>query len=282
MTKIVSRREIVPNVHELIVDAPDVAKKAQPGQFAIVIPDEVGERIPISIADWSIEEGTVTMYFLEVGVSTMKLARKRDGDDIDFMAPLGKPATVDKFGTVLIGGGCYGIGAIYPIVRAYKEAGNRVITVIEARDKNLFYMVDKLERYSDMMLFATTTGTLGRKGKVRTVLRDLVEDGEHIDLGYFIGCTFMMMLCALEAKELGIESLVYLNPIMVDATGMCGVCRVNVAGETKFACVDGPEFPGANIDWDDLFKRNNQYAKHQTLAYQYKHGASYMGHGGVA
>ena len=140
MTEILSIREIVPNVHELVVAAPNVAAKAQPGQFAIVIPDEVGERIPMSLADWDVNAGTVSVYFLEVGVSTMKLASKQPGEHVDFMAPLGKPATIKSFGTVFVGGGCYGVGAIYPIARALKEAGNKVTCVMEMSSHYLLYM----------------------------------------------------------------------------------------------------------------------------------------------
>lgn len=270
MNKILSIKEIVPNVHELIIDAPEVAVKAKPGQFGIVIPDEVGERVPITLADWTTEKGSVTLYFLEVGVSTMKLARKNVGDSVDFLAPLGRPSTIEHFGTVLVGGGCYGIGSIYPIVRACKEAGNRVIAVVEARNESLFYNQDRLKKYSDQLIMATSDGSSGRRGKVRSVLSELVDTGENIDMAYFAGCTFMMMISALEAKEKGIKNFVYLNTLMVDATGMCGVCRVTVGGETKFACVDGPEFPGDLVDWEGLFKRSAQYVQHQTLAYQHK------------
>lgn len=270
MNKILSIKEIVPNVHELIIEAPEVASKAKPGQFAIVIPDEVGERIPISLADWDAKKGTVTMNFLEAGVSTMKLARKKQGESIEFMAPLGRPATIERYGTVFIGGGCYGIGAIYPIAKAMKEMGNRVITAIEARSNYLFYNQEKLKKYSDKFIIATSDGSLGKKGKVKSVLSTLAENGEKIDMAYFVGCTFMMMISSLEAKSHDIKSLVYLNPLMVDATGMCGVCRVNIGGEMKFACVDGPEFPGELVDWEELFNRKKQYVPQESLAFHHK------------
>lgn len=270
MNKILSIKEIVPNVHELIIEAPEIAAKAKPGQFAIVIPDDVGERIPINIADWSIRDGTVTMYFLEVGVSTMKLARKKAGESIDFVGPLGKPATIGQYGTVFIGGGCYGIGAIYPIVKALKEAGNRVITVIEARSDYLLYNQKRLRKCSDKFIITTSDGSVGKKGKVKSMLSTLVENGEKIDMAYFVGCTFMMMISSLEANDYGIKSFVYLNPLMVDATGMCGVCRVSVGGKTKFACVDGPEFSGELVDWEELFNRKNQYTLQESLAFHHK------------
>jgi len=219
MSEIISIREIVPNVHELVLHSPEVAKKAQPGQFAVVIPDEVGERIPISLADWDDKKGTVTLYFLEVGVSTMKLARKKAGENVDFMAPLGKPSTIKKFGTVFVGGGCYGIGGIKPIVKALKEAGNRVITAIEARSEYLIYNKEELEKYSDEIFLSTSDATAGTKGKVKNIFEILTERGEKIDVAYFMGCTFMMMMSSREAAKKGVKSFVYLNPLMVDATG---------------------------------------------------------------
>lgn len=270
MAEIVSMREIVPNVHEMVVHAPEVAAKAKPGQFAVVIPDEEGERIPMSLADWDAEKGTVSIYFLEVGVSTMKLGRKKAGEEVDFMAPLGKPATIKNFGTVFVGGGCYGVGAIKPIVKAMKEAGNRVFTAIEARSEYLLYNREELERYSDELFLSTSDASTGMKGKVRNALDALVERGEKIDMAYFMGCTFMMMISSRDAMKHGIKSLVYLNPLMVDATGMCGVCRVAVGGETKFACVDGPEFPGEEVDWDELFQRKSQYSSYERESYQHK------------
>lgn len=270
MNRIVSLTEEVPNVHRLVIEAPDVARKARPGHFAVVIPDEKGERIPLSLADWDVDAGTVSIYFLEVGVSTMKLARRRPGDEIDLMAPLGRPATIDRYGEVFVGGGCYGIGAIYPIVRALKEAGNRVVTAIEGRSGYLFYNQEALVAHSDDLHLATSDGSVGTKGKVQTVLWDLVKSGRSFDMAYFIGCTFMMMRASRTAAELGIPCRVYLNPLMVDGTGMCGVCRVHIGGETRFACVDGPEFDGALVDWEELFSRSQQYVPHQTMAYQYK------------
>lgn len=269
MHEIVALRDVAPNIHELVIDAPDVAAKAQPGQFAVVIPDELGERIPMSLAGWDSEAGTVTIYFLEAGVSTMKLAQHQAGDRIDFMAPLGRPATVKKYGTIFVGGGCYGVGAIYPIVEAMKTAGNQVITAIEARSDFLLYREERLRRHSDMFFRATSDGSVGSRGKVKDVLHELVEQGEIIDQCYFMGCTFMMMVSSQAAAEHDIPSYVYLNPLMVDATGMCGVCRVTVGGETKFACVDGPEFPGNQVDWEELFHRKSQYEPYEREAYRH-------------
>ena len=267
MTKILSIREIVRNIHELVLEAPEVASSAKPGQFGVVIPDSKGERIPISLADWDAAKGTVTLFFLEVGVSSMKLAAKKAGDTVDFMAPLGRPATVRKFGTVFIGGGCYGTGGIFPIVKALKEAGNTVVTAIEGRNETLLYNQQNLKGFSDELYMATSDGSLGTKGKAKTVFKNLIAKGNKFDAAYFMGCTFMMMLSAQEAKAAGVKSFVYLNPLMVDATGMCGVCRVKVGGKMLFGCVDGPEFPGEDVDWEELFSRNSQYVPQQVLAY---------------
>jgi len=186
---------------------------------------------------------------------------------VDFMAPLGRPATVRKFGTVFVGGGCYGTGGIYPIVRALKEAGNRVVTAIEGRNETLLYNREHLGKYSDELHLATSDGSLGTKGKAKTVFKNLVAQGQKFDAAYFMGCTFMMMLSAGEARAAKVPCFVYLNPLMVDATGMCGVCRVKVGGKMLFGCVDGPEFPGEDIDWEELFSRNRQYVPQQVLAY---------------
>ena len=267
MTNIISIKEIVRNIHELVLEAPEVAASARPGQFGVVIPDGKGERIPISLADWDAAKGTVTLFFLEVGVSSLKLSAKKAGDTVDFMAPLGKPATIRKAGTVFVGGGCYGTGGIYPIVRALKQAGNTVVVAIEGRNETLLYNQQKLSGFSDELHLATSDGSLGTKGKARTVFRNLVAAGRKFDAAYFMGCTFMMMISAHEAKAAGVPSFVYLNPLMVDATGMCGVCRVKVGGRMLFGCVDGPEFPGEEVDWEELFSRNSQYAPQQVLAF---------------
>ncbi len=269
MHEITALRDVAPNVHELVIDAPDVAAKAKPGQFAVVIPDELGERIPMSLAGWDSDAGTVSIYFLEAGVSTMKLAQHEAGDEIDFMAPLGRPATIKEYGTVFVGGGCYGVGAVYPIVKAMKEAGNQIITAIEARSDFLLYNQGRLRKHSDMFIRATSDGSVGSRGKVKDVLCSLVEQGEPIDQCYFMGCTFMMMISSRMASEHDIPSYVYLNPLMVDATGMCGVCRVTVGGETRFACVDGPEFPGSQVDWEELFHRKSQYEPYEREAYRH-------------
>ena len=269
MNRIVERTEIAPNVHRMVIEAPQLAQKVKPGQFLIIMADHEGERIPISVADWDAAAGTVTIFFLEVGVSTMKLAQKNTGDDLHaVVGPLGNPAKIAKYGTVVIGGGCYGIGAITNIAKAMKAAGNKVIVITEARSKYLLYNQDALRGIADDYIEATSDGSTGIKGKVQDVVQ-YVMYREKIDLAYFIGCTFMMMNCSNATKGKGLRTLVALNTLMLDGTGMCGVCRVNVGGHIKFACVDGPEFDGHQVDWLGVFHRKSMYVQEELLAYQY-------------
>lgn len=268
MYKIVSKSEVVPNVHKLVIDAPDIAEKARPGQFVILMIDEEGERLPFTLSDWDAKNGTITIYFLEVGLSTMDLVRFKGEELSAVIGPLGKPTPIDKFGTVVLGGGCYGVGGIYPIAKAMKEAGNTVITLIEARSSYLLYNEEELRRVSDRFIVATEDGTKGEKGKVHDVIENLIQE-ESIDRAYFIGCTFMMMNCLNKTKTHDITTFVALNPIMVDGTGMCGCCRCSVDGKTRFACVDGPIFETKDVDWDQLFKRNATYSQQETMIYQF-------------
>lgn len=260
MYKIIERRMIVPNLHEFTVEAPDVAQSVNPGNFVIVRPDEYGERIPLSVADWDRKAGTVTSIFMQVGGSTAKLARLKPGDTIPtFVGPLGRETVIDKVGTVLCIGGCYGIGSIYPIVRALKEAGNKVFTLIEARSSFLLYWEDKLKDFSDHLLIITRDGTKGRKGHLEGIPDLMQKEGVDPDLVIVNGCTFQMMQTSMITKPLGWKTIVNMNPIMIDGTGMCGVCRLSVDGQTKFACVDGPDFDGHLIDWDEFLARRKSY-----------------------
>ena len=260
MYKVVERRMIVPNMHEFTVLAPAVAESVKPGNFIIVRPDATGERIPLSVADWDREAGTVTSIFMQVGASTAKLARLKPGDAIPtFVGPLGKDTVIDRFGTVLLVGGCYGIGSLYPTARALKEAGNKVITLLEARSSFLLFWEDKLLRVSDKMLVITRDGTKGQKGHVSRIPEMLQRAGIVPDLVIANGCTFQMMQVSRLTKPLGWKTIVSMNPIMIDGTGMCGVCRLSVGGKTKFACVDGPDFDGHEIDWEEFLARRKTY-----------------------
>jgi ferredoxin--NADP+ reductase len=268
--KIMSNRMVVPNIYEMVIEVPIIARKAQPGHFVIIIPDETGERVPFTISDWDPEQGTITIFIQETGVSSMKLACMKEGDILtSVVGPLGKPSEIRNYGTVLLGGGCYGIGAIYPIARALKKVGNRVILVVEARSKYLFYNLERLKEVSDKLILSTSDGSTEYTGKVHDVFRNLIDKGEKIDRSHFIGCNFMLMISSESTKPHGIETRVALNALMVDGTGMCGCCRCSVDGETKYACVDGPEFNGHKVDWEELFQRGGHYHGDEAIAYQF-------------
>jgi ferredoxin--NADP+ reductase len=251
---------IVPNLHEFTVKAPDVAESVQAGNFVIVRPNELGERIPLSVADWDADAGTVTSIFMQVGASTSKLARLRPGDTIPtYAGPLGKETEIDKHGVVLCLAGCYGIGSIYPVARALRDAGNRVFTLIEARSSYLLYWQDKLESVSERVITITRDGTTGYRGHVSRLPEILKLEKIEPDLIVVNACTFMMRRASEVTRPLSIKTIVNMNPIMIDGTGMCGVCRLTVAGEMKFACVDGPDFDGHQVDWEEFLQRRQTY-----------------------
>lgn len=283
MYEIIEKKAVVPNIHILKISAPFIASKILAGQFIIVMNDMRGERIPLTIADW--DEETITTVFMEVGTSTHKLAELKAGDSLPVVVgPLGRPSSCNEISskTVVCAGGCYGIGAIFPIVRALKERGNKVISIIEARSKYLIYWEEKLRQVSDELIITTKDGSGGdtffrrnidrtvgdnsrrahlvvKKGYASVILKELLEERNGTDCVYAMGCTFMMMSCSEATKETGIPIMVSLNSIMVDGTGMCGACRVEVDGKTKFACVDGPEFNGNLVNFELLVKRRAIY-----------------------
>jgi len=261
MYTIVERRMIVPNMHEFTVRAPAVAESVKPGNFIMLRPDPTGERIPLSVADWDREAGTVTSIFMQVGGTTAKLARLKPGDAIPtYVGPLGKETVIDKLGTVLCVGGCYGIGSIYPIARALKEAGNRVVVLLEARSSFLLYWEDKLARVANDLFVITRDGTKGRKGHIDKIPELMGAAGIVPARVIVNGCTFQMMRVSEVTKPLGWKTIVNMNPIMIDGTGMCGVCRLSVGGKTKFACVDRPDFDGHEIDWAEFLARRKGYS----------------------
>jgi ferredoxin--NADP+ reductase len=263
---IVERRMIVPNLHLLTVEAPEVVAAAQPGNFVILRPDEQGERVPLTLADWDAEAGTATSVFVQVGASTAKLARLQAGDSIPtFAGPLGNPTEIKQFGTVLLIGGCYGIGAIYPIARALARAGNRIFVLIEARSSYLLYWEDRLREVAERVVVITRDGSRGYKGHVTRLAEILTLEGIRPDRILAIACTWQMMTVSRQTKPLGITTIVSMNPIMIDGTGMCGVCRLTVAGQTKFACVDGPEFDGHEVDWDEFLARRESYNPEEVM-----------------
>ena len=269
MYKILEKQELVPNIHLIKVQAPAVARKAKPGQFVIITVDEKGERIPLTIADWDTEHGSISIVFMEVGTTTQRLALMNEGDSIySLVGPLGIPTHIEKFGTVVCVGGCYGIGAMMPIARAMKESGNKIISVIEVRSKYLLYWEEELKKASDQLLVSIGDGSHAPERWIPDQVRSIVDRGGSIDLVIAFGCTYMMKLCAETTKALGIRTIVHLSSIMVDGTGMCGCCRVSVGGETKFACVDGPEFDGHLVDWDVLLARQRGYQEQEIQALQ--------------
>ena len=267
MYRIMLREDLVPSIHLFKVEAPAVARKAQAGQFVVLRVDEKGERIPLTVADWDREEGSITIVFMEVGATTRKLAQLKAGDYIaNFAGPLGLPTHIDNFGTVVCVGGGFAVAPIVPIARSMKEAGNRVLSIMGARNKDLLFWEDRFRAVSDELIVTTDDGSYGRKALVTEPLKELLEGERKIDLVIAIGPTVMMKFCAKTTEPFGIKTIVSLNPIMVDGTGMCGCCRVEVGGETKFTCVDGPDFDGHQVDWDLLFTRQRIYLEEEKKA----------------
>lgn len=260
MYQILLREDLAPKIHLFRVAAPKVAKKAQAGQFIIIRIDERGERIPLTIADWDREEGSITVVFMEAGMTTHRLAQLKAGDTItDFVGPLGRPTHIDRLGTVVCVAGGFAVATIMPIARAMRQAGNRVISIMGARSKDLLFWEDELGRVSDRLIVTTDDGSYGTKGLVTEPLKELLAGSEKIDRVIAIGPSIMMKFCAKTSEPFGVETIVSLNPIMVDGTGMCGCCRVTVAGVTRFACIDGPDFDGHQVDWDELLARQRTY-----------------------
>lgn len=265
--KIKEKVSLAHDVHSMIVEAPYIAKKALPGQFVILRYGEAGERIPLTIADSDPDDGTITLVFQEVGKSTMVLGGLSAGDSLDdVVGPLGVPSHIEKLGMVVCIGGGIGIAPVHPVARALKEAGNRVVSILGSRTKDLLIMEEEMVKASTEVLLCTDDGSYGKKGFVTTVLEQLIEKGEPIDQVVAIGPVPMMEAVSKLTKPYAIKTLVSLNPIMVDGTGMCGACRVTVGGETKFVCVDGPDFDGHLVDFNELRLRQRMYLKEEREA----------------
>jgi len=258
--KILRKEDLTPTVHLFEVKAPAVARKAQPGQFVILMVDEKGERIPLTIADWNRRRGSISIVVSEVGTTTGKLGRLGTGDSIaHFVGPLGRPADIDRFGNVACVAMGYGLVTIVPIARALREAGNRVYSIISAPTKADLFGINRLSKISNTLAVTTSDGSYGEQGWVIEPLRHLLDGSKPINRVFVIGSVCMMKLVSAVTREFGIKTVVSLNPVMVDGTGMCGACRVSVGGSTKFACVDGPEFDGHEVDWDLLMARRCPY-----------------------
>lgn len=266
MHTIVKKDELSPGVILLVLAAPLIARKCLPGQFVILRIDETGERIPLTIADFDRDKGAVTIIFQVVGRSTRQLGQMTEGDILlDVAGPLGKATHIKKFGTVVCIGGGIGVAPIYPIARAYKQAGNTVLSIIGARSSELLILEKEMAAVSDRQYITTDDGSKGQKGLVTHPLQEIIAAGETIDEVMAIGPVIMMRSVAEATKPYGIHTLVSLNPIMVDGTGMCGGCRVGVAGKNKFACVDGPEFNAHDVDFEGLMIRQRMYHDHEKM-----------------
>lgn len=269
MNKILKKEKLAENISRIVVSAPHIATAAKPGQFVVVIPSENAERIPLTIADTDTQTGTISIIFQIVGATTKVLDSLKEGDSIaHLLGPLGVPSQIEKYGTVVVVGGGVGIAEIYPVVRALKAAGNEVITIIGARNKDLLIYQQELSVVSSKLLVTTDDGSYGRKGFVSDELSELIKVTK-IDRVVAVGPVPMMKVCCEVTKPHGIKTVVSLNPIMLDATGMCGACRVVVGGQTKFACVEGPEFDGHQVDFEELSNRLKMYKGVEKQAYEH-------------
>ena len=268
MNKIVEMEFFSENVAKIVLEAPDIAATRKAGHFVIIRLDDKGERIPLTIADGDVEKGTITLVVQKVGVTSAKLLSKKVGDEIlDVVGPLGHATHIDKVGTVLCAGGGVGVAPLMPIVKALKEAGNKVITVLAGRTKELIIMEEEMRSYSDEVIIMTDDGSYGKKGLVTAGMEEVIRR-EKVDMAVVIGPAIMMKFGALTTKKYNIPTVVSLNTIMVDGTGMCGACRVTIGGKTKFVCVDGPEFDAFQVDWDQMMMRMGAYKTEEHEAYE--------------
>lgn len=270
MYRILQKEVLSPAIKSMVIEAPHVARAALPGQFIILRINEEGERIPLTIADFNREEGTVTIVFQEVGKSTMHLGTLNLGDKIaTFAGPLGQPSEIEYYGKVICIGGGVGIAPIYPIAKALKEKGNYVISILGARGKGLLFWEEKVKRVSDELIICTDDGSYGRKGVVTEPLREILNRDNSISRVWAIGPAIMMKYVSLVTKPFNVHTIVSLNPIMIDGTGMCGGCRVIVGDESRFVCVDGPEFNAHIVNWDNLLTRLQFYKKEESIAVEH-------------
>ena len=268
MNKIVKKEFFSENVVMFEVEAPEIAKSRKPGNFVIIRLDEKGERVPLTIAKADEERGTITIVAQRIGVSTYKLAALNEGDYIhDVVGPLGHPTHIEKVGTVLACGGGVGVAPLLPIVKAMKEAGNRVVSILAARNKGLIILEDDIRKYSDEVIIMTDDGSYGKQGLVTAGMEEVIAR-EKVDLCIAIGPAIMMKFCALTTQKHEIPTVVSLNTIMVDGTGMCGACRVKVDGKTRFVCVDGPEFDAHKVDFNEMLMRMGGYKDQEKEAFE--------------
>jgi ferredoxin/flavodoxin---NADP+ reductase len=269
VSRIIEKQDLSENVVRMVLEAPAIARKRRAGQFIILKIDEKGERIPLTIVDSDAEKGTITIIFQIVGKTTTVLAKMNAGDNLsDLQGPLGNPTEIENFGRVVCIGGGVGVGVVYPLAAALKKAGTHVTSIIGARTKALLILEEEMKKVSDQLIVATDDGSYGFHGFVSVVLQNLIDAGEKIDRVYAIGPVPMMRVLSNVTKPYGIKTIVSLNPIMVDATGMCGACRVSVGGKTKFTCVDGPEFDGHEVDFNLLTNRLRMYQDQEKQTFE--------------
>jgi ferredoxin--NADP+ reductase len=269
LNKIIEKVNLSENVVKMVLEAPVIAKKRKAGQFIILKINEKGERIPLTIVDSDAQKGTITIIFQIVGKTTAQLAGLKAGDSLqDILGPLGNPTEIENYGRVVCVGGGVGVGVVYPLTAALKKAGNEVISIIGSRTKDLLILEKEMGEISDRLIVTTDDGSYGVHGFVSSVLQQMIDKGEKIDRVFAIGPVPMMKVICDVTKPHGIKTIVSLNSIMVDATGMCGACRVAVAGKTKFACVDGPEFDGHDVDFKLLANRLKMYCDSEREAYE--------------
>ncbi len=265
--EILEKEELAQGIKLFIVSAPLIAVKARAGQFIVVRVDEKGERFPLTLVDWNSDKGSVTVVFQEVGVSTRKLGRLKVGDRImDVVGPLGNPAEIKNYGETAVVGGGVGVASAYPRIKALKEAGNRVTSIIGAKSSDLLILEEKIGKLGDELHVSTDDGSKGFKGFTSNVLQNLLDQGRRFNYVFAVGPAPMMKAVAEVTRPHGIHTVVSLNPVMIDGTGMCGGCRVTVGGETKFACVDGPEFDAHLVDFNELLARLNTYVEQEQRA----------------
>ena len=269
MYRIVRKEALRPTVTLYEIEAPLIAKKAQPGQFIILRTDENGERIPITINAYDPEKGTVTIIVQTVGATTVKLSHMKEGDCLaDFVGPLGKPTETEGKKKVAVVGGGVGCAIAYPVLKKFHDDGAEVHAIVGFRSEDLVILEEDFKKSSDKLIVCTDDGSYGRKGLVTEALKELIDAGNQYDEVFAIGPMVMMKFVCAVTKKYGIKTVVSMNPIMIDGTGMCGGCRLSVGGEMKFACVDGPDFDGHKVDWDLAVKRNQMYKDFEAHKYE--------------
>ena len=272
MYKIINKEKLHDTIDSMWIEAPEIAQSVQPGQFIILMIKEKGERIPLTVADFDREKGLIRIVFQIVGKTSEELSTLEEGDELySFTGPLGKKTKIANYGTVITVGGGTGIACIHPITRALKEAGNRVISIIGSRNKDLVIMEEELRKASSKLIVTTDDGSYGRKGFVTQVLKEILDNDQSVKKVWTIGPPIMMKVTCATTKPYPVETIVSLNSIMVDGTGMCGSCRVTIGGETKFVCTDGPEFDGQLVDWEEFTNRLSRYKDSEKKSWDLYH-----------